>query len=253
MSKKVPPSRYISDGVKFDLFLNSNRQCNKCKIYLIQRHESGETTNTSEKAHIVAFSKNGPRAIDGDINNNSYENLMMLCANCHIIVDNAPIEYPVEVLKKMKAEHEREVAEIMEIAMATFSFPELEAIIEQLVNQDFSEIVDDDLQVISPDDKLEKNNLSHKVKQMIQSGMVRYNELELFFGELQKNDPKKREKVVNSFKAQYYSLKSDYEGDDLFYELLQYTQSGFYDDKQRQSGLALLSYLFVICEVFEKE
>ncbi|CAI2295473.1 HNH endonuclease [Vibrio parahaemolyticus] len=61
-----------------------------------------------EKAHIVGV--NGPRAnepLSCDLND--YDNLIWLCRNHHKIID-APVneeKYSVDLLKQMKAEHER--------------------------------------------------------------------------------------------------------------------------------------------------
>lgn len=94
-------SRYISDKDVKKLYSLSAGQCNICKTHLF------EESNISEMAHIISHSKhkNAPRSnkIGGD---NSYENLILLCRNCHKKVDDKTDCYSVEYLKNIKSQHE---------------------------------------------------------------------------------------------------------------------------------------------------
>lgn len=250
MSKKN--HKPIPDTIKRVLYHNANNRCSICKTELIQKVGTS-IKNIGDCAHIVADSPDGPRGCLNQENDNSESNLILLCKNCHKTIDDAPEEYTVERLKEIKQNHIDNMARVLEIAMADFSFPELEDIINSLADSDFYDTHSTDFKIMPSDKKITKNNLSHKVKNSIVSGMVRYDELEFFFTELEKSDNAKRKKVINSFKSEYFRLDTKFEGDDLFYELLEYTQSGFHDDRHRQAGLALLSYLFHICEVFEND
>jgi hypothetical protein len=61
-----------------------------------------------EIAHIAAASDLGPRAnavLSVDLRNN-YENLVLLCQNCHAQIDGQPGSYSVERIKQIKASHE---------------------------------------------------------------------------------------------------------------------------------------------------
>ncbi len=62
-------------------------------------------------AHIVAFKPEGPRGRSGkrpeDINN--VDNLMLLCPDCHILIDRAPENYPRETLEKYKKDHKERI------------------------------------------------------------------------------------------------------------------------------------------------
>jgi hypothetical protein len=62
-------------------------------------------------AHIVAFKPEGPRGRSGkrmkDIN--SVENLMLLCPECHILIDRNPADFPRETLEKYKRSHEERI------------------------------------------------------------------------------------------------------------------------------------------------
>jgi hypothetical protein len=64
-----------------------------------------------QECHIVAQSPSGPRGetesredIDGPAN------LILLCANCHAVVDAQPEQFPPEELRRIKRAHEEQVA-----------------------------------------------------------------------------------------------------------------------------------------------
>ena len=59
--------------------------------------------------HINARSKNGPRydQNQSDEERNSYDNLLILCPNCHVIIDGREDLYPAEALKEIKRIHEK--------------------------------------------------------------------------------------------------------------------------------------------------
>ncbi len=61
-----------------------------CNIYLLEHHLTLTNGNFAEAAHIYAFNEQGPRGnVDGrpeDVN--SVGNLMLLCPDCHKLVDD---------------------------------------------------------------------------------------------------------------------------------------------------------------------
>ena len=81
--------------------------------------------NSSNVAHIVASSPDGPRG-----NNDSYklsdniDNLMLLCPEHHSMIDKYPEQYPTEDLVEMKTEQELKVAKLLD----EMDFPESEII-----------------------------------------------------------------------------------------------------------------------------
>lgn len=64
-----------------------------------------------EIAHVEASSDAGPRANPDLAERDDYSNLILLCRNCHAKIDGQPQRYPVEVLHKLKADHEAWVKE----------------------------------------------------------------------------------------------------------------------------------------------
>jgi hypothetical protein len=94
-----------SDAVIKRLFARSGNRCAypRCTVEIVQ----GETV-VGEVCHIRAVRPDGPRH-DPDQSPNDrhgYENLILLCANHHKVVDDDPEAYTVERLLKMKADHE---------------------------------------------------------------------------------------------------------------------------------------------------
>jgi hypothetical protein len=59
----------------------------------------------------VAFKEDGPRRTEGhsptDIN--ALENLMLLCLECHELIDGRPLDYPRSQLERLKREHEERI------------------------------------------------------------------------------------------------------------------------------------------------
>ncbi|MBX3465503.1 MAG: SAVED domain-containing protein [Planctomycetes bacterium] len=77
-----------------------------------------EAGNFAEVAHIVGFSKDGPRGeafLSADLAKD-VSNLMLLCRGCHDLVDKDPTNYTVHVLQDMKLAHEQRVELVTGIA-----------------------------------------------------------------------------------------------------------------------------------------
>ena len=73
--------------------------------------------NHSFVAHIIASSVSGPRG-DKELSaklSDKLDNLMLMCAKHHKLIDDNPKEYTVDKLKKMKEKHEKKVEEICKL------------------------------------------------------------------------------------------------------------------------------------------
>ena len=63
--------------------------------------------HVAEMAHIIAASGKGPRA-DATVTQTekgSYDNLILLCANCHTTIDKAPADFPDKMVREWKRKH----------------------------------------------------------------------------------------------------------------------------------------------------
>ncbi|MFA2917564.1 HNH endonuclease [Acinetobacter pittii] len=101
----------LAKDIKMLYGLSADR-CNICGIKL---HEPKENElgyiHLGEMAHNIAYSahESAPRAIDGKSGDNSYENLILLCALDHERIDQNPAKYTIDYLKKIKKEFENHV------------------------------------------------------------------------------------------------------------------------------------------------
>lgn len=76
---------------------------------------AGDAVRLAEVAHIVAASDDGPRG-DAEAETEqlvAFENLILLCPNCHTVVDRAPDEFPVVRLRQWKSEHEARLRSLL--------------------------------------------------------------------------------------------------------------------------------------------
>jgi hypothetical protein len=91
-----------------------------CNRELWKSPVTQESVNVGQQAHIYSFSGAGPRGNAGvkDDDLNSAENLMLVCHPCHRKIDQHQDggRYTVELLQKMKQEHERRIEIVTGIA-----------------------------------------------------------------------------------------------------------------------------------------
>lgn len=68
---------------------------------------AGKSIHIAEMAHVFAANDRGPRANPAltEEERGAFENLVMLCANCHTMVDKAPDAFPDQMMLGWKREH----------------------------------------------------------------------------------------------------------------------------------------------------
>jgi len=112
MMKRVN-RKSISTHVTKQLYAASAGRCQfrGCKTNTMEHAVTFSAASSGERAHIYAYSCDGPRGRDGisDAEINDVANLMLLCGPCHRLVDGAPETYPEDELRRMKAEQEARV------------------------------------------------------------------------------------------------------------------------------------------------
>lgn len=95
------------------LFANSGGYCQRpgCSNRLFVDTGS-KHIHLAEMAHIIAASGGGPRgkASEAQTDKGAYDNLILLCANCHTTIDKAPTDFPDTLLKEWKREHVERIA-----------------------------------------------------------------------------------------------------------------------------------------------
>lgn len=108
-------TRHISPVIQAMLWGRAAGRCEfaGCNKPLWKSAVTQEQVNIGQKAHIYAFSSEGPRGNRGIAKEqlNDLANLMLVCHQCHEKIDNAKDggRYTVAVLQGMKAAHERRV------------------------------------------------------------------------------------------------------------------------------------------------
>jgi hypothetical protein len=87
-----------------------NPGCNQALF--VEAHS--DKVSVAEMAHIYSAEDQGPRAnLDFTAEERgSFANLIVLCANCHTVIDKAPDAFPDDVITAWKQEHEARIAAV---------------------------------------------------------------------------------------------------------------------------------------------
>lgn len=99
-------SRYIKPTEIALLWGRAGGACSICKVDLLKDFPESGNVNLGERAHIIPYSKNGPRGDGACGGINTYDNLILLCGHHHAEVDKAARDYPREKLQEIKRKHE---------------------------------------------------------------------------------------------------------------------------------------------------
>ena len=98
----------VPNDTRLLLFADSAGHCqNPCCLRPLFLDVGGRSMHIAEMAHIFAASDAGPRAQASfsPEARSAYENLILLCPECHTIVDKAPEEYPDSLIREWKRRH----------------------------------------------------------------------------------------------------------------------------------------------------
>lgn len=208
-------------------------------------HIYGENPGTDKKKPSARY-----REDMTDSERNHYNNLIYLCPSCHTKIDKQEEDYPAELLFRIKDEHELWVEEKLDSSMSDVSFAELEIAAKAIASG--NHVVNGDLNVIPPEAKLNKNQLTSVSRSYLAMGLSRSSEVTRFLAQMSQLDDDYPTRLRDGFKQQYGELKQEFSGDDLFMAMLAFAEGGFSEFRQKAASLALLSHLFHLCEVFEK-
>lgn len=208
-------------------------------------HIYGEHPGTEKKIASARYKED--MTVD---QRNSFDNLIYLCPSCHTKIDKQEEDYPAEWLIKKKSEHEYWVANQLDVNMDNITFAELEVAAKAISSGNLAG--SNDRLVIPPDEKITKNRLGDEAKTYISMGLSKSGEVTTFLSQMSQMDDDYGNRLVNGFKEKYEELIKDMYGDELFFAMLKFSQSGKGDFKYQSAVLALMSHLFHICEVFEK-
>ena len=248
-------SSTLSPTVKLRLAFNSY---NRCAFPDCNRLLTADPTDADQGAIIgVAAHIRGekPGSARHDPNYpadkvNGYDNLIYLCGDHHTQIDKQENTYTVETIVGWKAEHERRMRERTEDALLEVTFAELEIVTKALI--DSAPATDPDLNLVPPEQKIQKNGLSESSRFMISVGLAKSREVKDFIESVSTTIPRFDERLVGGFRAKYDALWADgLRGDALFDEMQRFSSNGKSEPVVHAAGVAVLSHLFESCDVFE--
>lgn len=175
-SPVVRPSRKIPDLVRVCLFVRAGGRCefDGCNKYLLEHHVTLSEGNFAQLAHIVAFREDGLRGRgDRPAGIHEVSNLMLLCPECHKLIDDHPQRFTRATLVGYKARHEDRIRHVTGLGpeQKTSLLVLKSKVGEQCVGVPFDQI----LQAVTPRYPLSKEGLTIDLTQLTtgSSGFIR--------------------------------------------------------------------------------
>ena len=162
-----------------------------------------------------------------------------------------PKIFTAKKIIKMKEDHENWVLDNLSEKISNITYAELDVICKAIASSPSHYNCDSDYSTISIEQKIEKNGLSDNIYNLIMIGMLKtkyvYDYLNNQFS------PTFSENLIKCIKCIYLEEAQKNTGDDLFLAVLERMNAGIEQGITKQAaGIAVLTYFFHICEVFEK-
>ena len=226
----------------------------KCPEVCVQPASDNDlSAQIGQVAHIEANSDSGPRANPelSQQQRNSYDNLILLCATHHALVDSQANTYTVATLRDWKTVIEERYDRFLAEAMPNITFAELEAITNVLVSGEQPPI--SPITVIPPQYKIARNGLTSKSILWFNTGLLQVQQVQEYVETTGSVDRTFVTRLTSGFITKYQQQRATgLQGDALFAELFRFSTQGRTDFGHQCAGLAVLAYLFERCEVFER-
>ena len=131
--------RKIPNFTRIILMAQTGGRCqfDGCNRYLLEHPLTLAAGNFSQLAHIVAFSEGGPRGYvrPKPKRVNDASNLMLLCPQCHKLIDDHPNRFSISTLEKFKSRHEERIRHITGLG------PDLKTTVVQLKTKVAGQVV----------------------------------------------------------------------------------------------------------------
>lgn len=247
--------RSYTDKTLRALLFENGPFCPKCQkelVYVVPRDDQ-ENTNVADICHVLPHGQQGPRAAESTTRKarNLSKNLLVLCKVCHKIVDDDPFTYTGARLLELKANHVAWVKRSLVTAIGRVSFEELDAVTRGLLTTAATPTTN--YTSLPPLEKIRRNSLGPSGTARITIGMSRINDVEGFVQQEARRNADFPERLKAGFVAEYERLWNyGVRGDSLFAALHDFSSGGPTTNFERSAaGLAVLTYLFDRCEVFE--
>jgi hypothetical protein len=204
-----------------------------------------------EMAHILGVK--GPRHDPAlpEAQLNLATNLILLCPTHHTLVDAQDSSYTAEELRTWKREQEQHVRARLGEQVKAVDFQELERATRNLLAVP-AKSIDDLAAPLRPREKLARNELTAGVGDMLNIGYLRFDDVKEFVARTETIEPGYGERLAEGFRDQYRQVRDGgLTGDAVFYALAEWSARGSDNISDKAAGVAVLVYLFTICDVFE--
>lgn len=214
---------------------------------------------TGKVAHIAAASPGGPR-YDPNMTTaerGSAQNLIYLCGPHHDAVDTQLEYHTREFLLETKRAHEEAVERAVRNALGDVTYEELTVVCAVIASMPATPQQLGVELALPLQEKIDLNKLGPTSVQRITDGLSQAARVEGFIGFQNSIVPSFGRSLVARFKSDYYAARAENLEPDAVFDYLVETaieNAGPRDTPQvRAAALAVIAYLFEICEIFERE
>jgi hypothetical protein len=214
-------------------------------------------TFVGQIAHIAGEKPDSARydARMTDNERNAAANLIALCPSCHTTVDKpgAATRYPVALLQSWKAEAARTLQRLAVSRIPELRRVQLENVVNGLLHGQFGPTAEDDpLALITPDEKMQMNQLGDDTKAAITAAMTRFREFERVLGHVNMLNPQATAELEKAVVGEYRELARVQEGDRLFRAMVDWCRQGDWRPDAQSAGIVVVSFFFERCDIFER-
>jgi hypothetical protein len=209
-------------------------------------------------AHIAAASPGGPR-YDPDMSDSqrsSADNLIYLCGTHHDAIDFQLEHHTREFLSEAKRAHEATVARAVRAAIGHVTFAELSVVCAVLASAPPAFPVDPVELPLALQDKIELNQLGETATERIRTGLSQSDRVAEFVEFQNRTNAAFGAALVARFRAEYYLGLADGLSPDEVFDLI--TSAAFENaavvetPTVQAAALAVVAFLFELCEIFER-
>jgi len=165
----------------------------------------------SKICHIRAASPAGPRYDPSmtDDDRRHIDNLILLCDECHNIIDNKANEhlYPVALLREWKRSHEQETKLTLQ-AKKSYLSSAIEAI-SSIELEPIAPTSPTSLRAINIDDKIQHNKIVRNLP-LIDEHKIYYSKIAALYDELEAQGSFKKDNLLRNIRRIYLKAKGQY-------------------------------------------
>lgn len=255
MTKSSNKKMNISLPVQKALSMASGARCAICNCMLYFRTGDNSVGVLAEQAHIRGEKEGSARydATMSDSERQSYDNLLVVCNNCHKKIDSDISTYTVEKLTEIKKLHEEKIQSLIEKSINNVTCEELSITIKYLTSNSIGEISSDDYTLIQPRDKIVKNSLSNNISNNITIGLANFVLVRNYINNQNNIDFLFEQNLKNALISKYKELKAkNLTGNEIFVEMWEFAKANRNTNESSAAALSIVSYFFLECDIFEK-